>query len=306
MLEPGKGALSSYEDTAMAMRGRSLIGVSIMTGAFLNVAWPFAVFLTQRVGLKGLWRRASLVGVFIAPLGVFMSYSRGAIAALLAVIGGQMFFGLQNSRRSMMFAIAAAIGLISFVGVNSEYFFVSRLEQSMQVMLEDPLNNRSTTERVFAYTEPIADLAQEPMRLLVGRGLARQRFDESASLSGLANHAVFAQAYYTYGMLAALLYVLLVVVGFKVVVQRIMSKDRPDDGRVILSRILLISLLGLFPWFLLGHAAVSQPRGAMIFFLVFGLIASLSNFGPNCPPERVSRLRGQRRTRRNMNSCESA
>ncbi len=43
------------------------------------------------------------------------------------------------------------------------------------------------------------------------------------------------------------------------------------------SRALFAALSGFLSWFLLGHAAVSQPRGAMLLFFVFGLVVVQSN-----------------------------
>ena len=45
-----------------------------------------------------------------------------------------------------------------------------------------------------------------------------------------------------------------------------------------LSRLLIIVLIGFVSWFSFGHAAVSQPRGAMLMFFVFGLVVSQLNF----------------------------
>ena len=44
-----------------------------------------------------------------------------------------------------------------------------------------------------------------------------------------------------------------------------------------LTRLLFIVLLGFSSWFTFGHAAVSTPRGAMLMFFVFGLVASQKN-----------------------------
>ena len=46
------------------------------------------------------------------------------------------------------------------------------------------------------------------------------------------------------------------------------------------SRVLFASLLGFIPWFVFGHAAVSTPRGSMLFFLLIALIAIQSRLKP--------------------------
>ena len=44
-----------------------------------------------------------------------------------------------------------------------------------------------------------------------------------------------------------------------------------------LTRLLLVVLLGFSSWFTFGHAAVSNPRGTMLMFFVFGLVVSQKN-----------------------------
>jgi len=55
---------------------------------------------------------------------------------------------------------------------------------------------------------------------------------------------------------------------------------------------LLAALSGFLSWFMLGHAAISQPRGAMLLFLVFGMVASLPNFITEARASAFSAQRG--------------
>jgi uncharacterized membrane protein (DUF485 family) len=56
-------------------------------------------------------------------------------------------------------------------------------------------------------------------------------------------------------------------------------KKTPNSSLFLskLTRILFVVLIGFSSWFAFGHAAVSQPRGAMLMFFVFGLVTVQRN-----------------------------
>ena len=126
-------------------------------------------------------------------------------------------------------------------------------------------------------------LLNNPSYLYVGEGFARQKVDnielsEDNDVKGeRADHAVFAKAYYAYGMITSVslvfLYLFLVHYSLKFI------RRTPNNNLFSskLHRLLFVVLLGFSSWFAFGHAAVSQPRGAMLMFFVFGLVASQKN-----------------------------
>lgn len=267
-----EGAVRMYSDTSDPMRGRSLVGVSILSGAFLNVCWPMAAMLYRWHGKVSIaWRKAALVSMSLVPVGIVMSYSRGAVLGLLMVITGALFIGAKQARRGIFVGAMAALVLFSAVGWDSEIFFFERLENRTQAMLENPYEDERETARLFAYIHPFFHAAEHPEFFVFGRGQTYYDY-------GIADHAVFAKAYVAYGLIAAFLYPLLVFRVFMLLWGRARRPFRPDPFVQQFAQALLISMLGMLPWILFGHAAVSAPRGAMLLFLVVGLAASLKNF----------------------------
>jgi hypothetical protein len=279
-LEPAAEiAVRKYADTSDPMRGRSLIGVSILSGAFLNVCWPMAAMLYRWHGKVSIaWRKAALVSMSLVPIGIVMSYSRGAILGLLLVITGTLFIGAKQARRGIFVGAMVALVLFSAVGWDSEIFFFERLENRTQAMLENPYEDARETSRLFAYIHPFFHAAKNPEFFVFGRGNTYKSYR-------IADHAVFAKAYVAYGMIAAFLYLFLVFRVFLLLWSKARRLFKPDPFVQPFAQAIMISMLGMFPWILFGHAAVSSPRGAMLLFLVVGLAASLKNFEQRALPK---------------------
>ena len=265
-------ALETFSDSSDPMRGRSLVGVSILSGAFLNVSWPMAAMLYRWHGRVSLiWRKLALVSMSLIPIGIVMSYSRGAVLGLLMVILGTILFGAKQARKGIVIGAMTAVILFSAVGWDSEIFFFDRLENRTQAMLENPYEDERETARLFAYIDPFFHMQKHPEFLVFGRG-------QTYSSYGIADHAVFAKAYVAYGMMAAFLYMFLVARVFLLLRGKASTPFRLDPFVQRFAQTLLISMLGMLPWVMFGHAAVSSPRGAMLLFLVLGLATSLKNF----------------------------
>ena len=280
-LEPAaEQTVRMYADTADPMRGRSLVGVSILSGAFLNVCWPMAAMLYRWQGKISIaWRKAALASMSLVPIGIVMSYSRGAVLGLLLVIMGALFVGAEQARKGIFVGAMAALVLFSAVGWDSEIFFFDRLENRTQAMLENPYEDERETARLFAYIHPFFHAAKNPEFFVFGRG---QTYYNGY---GIADHAVFAKAYVAYGLIAAFLYLFLVFRVFLLLWGKARRLFKPDPFVQRFAQAIMISMLGMFPWILFGHAAVSSPRGAMLLFLVVGLAASLKNFEQRAQPK---------------------
>ena len=110
----------------------------------------------------------------------------------------------------------------------------------------------------------------------------------------MADHAVFAKAYYGYGMIAAAAYALLLLAALLYTYGKVRVARMHPGFMALYPQALFASLLGFLPWFIFGHAAVSQPRGAMLMFMLLGMIASLEYFYPAMPPSHQPSLRGPR------------
>jgi hypothetical protein len=231
-----------------------------------------AALLYQWRGRVGeTWKKAALVSMLLTPFGVVMSYSRGAVIGLLLVVIGALVTGAQQARRGIMVGAIVAVSLFSIVGWDSDIFFFERLEERAQAML-DPTQDVRESSRLLAYVHPFLKVAENPESLIFGRGQTYKTYR-------IADHAFFAKAYIAYGLIAAFLYVLLVIQLLRFLWER----SRRRAGRYAFtqrySEALLISGLGILPLLMFDHAVVSSPRGAMLFFLLLGLASSVLNFG---------------------------
>ena len=269
------------------IRGRSLIGVSILTGAFLNTTWPLLLYLYRRGNIGQSWRILIRLTLFLVPVGVVMTYSRGAILGLFWVFLVSLFFA-KVVRGPVVVGIGLALLFFSFVGWGSNLFYFERLIYATEKINVDPWARRSIEERTLAYVEPFRHVLTHPLYWIAGEGLARwreKRFYRYPKWNP-ADHAVFSAAYFTYGMIAAFAYVFLLLWAIRVA-WRFARRERRSFATHF-AQALFTGMMGFLSWFLFGHAAVSQPRGAMLMSLVFGLGVSLYHIKPLSRDPRLS------------------
>ena len=277
-LEPAAGAAREYAQfSEFSTRGRSLVGVSILSGAFINTFWPLIALFLKMPGSPGTWKNLAGACVFIAPFGIVMSYSRGAILGLILAVGGLFFFGSSRSRRGVIIAVICAVSVFSFVGWDSDLFYFDRVVERTNAMLNNPYGDVRESERILAYSQPFKHVLENPAFLIFGEGTSIGKTGVTAEQSGQATHAVFAQAYYSYGMVAAFTYLLMAISVLRYLLYQITRKRPPGMITPLYYQSLFAGFLGMLSWFVFGHAAVSSPRGAMLLFLLLGLIASLKN-----------------------------
>ncbi|MBY6069560.1 hypothetical protein KUW17_22680 [Leisingera aquaemixtae] len=279
-LEPASDRLQLRLDGApeRGIRGRTLVGVSILGATFINICWPFAALLLRWPWMIGKWRRIAFAACLLAPMGVLMSYSRGPLMASALVVIAVFFLGLRQMKRGILLPVAIGASIVFFIGIGSQVFYFERLERSFGTMLESPYENTRESERSLAYSEPFTHAVQNPGFLLAGEGVA-VRYTASgirAEQHGQATHAVFAMAYYSYGLIAALLYISLIARALFHVGTIALQRRRTLDK--LLAQPLFLSLVAIVPWAMFGHAAVSTPRGAMLLFLIIGLVSATSLF----------------------------
>jgi len=223
----------------------------------------------------------SFATLVLAPIGVIMTYSRGAILALILVVIGIVIFQKGNYRFLIIGLLVSGYIGFSFIGFDSDLFMFDRITQRTTAALENPYEDERESERIDAYTQPFEHLLKNPLYLFLGEGFGRAKVSGTPDLSGginRADHAVFAKAYYAYGLITSLsivfLFFLLANYTFKLI------RKTPNNNlfSAKLTRLLFVLLMGFSSWFSFGHAAVSNPRGTMLMFFVFGLVASQRNF----------------------------
>ncbi|QIE55936.1 hypothetical protein G5B40_11025 [Pikeienuella piscinae] len=280
------------------VRGRTLVGVSILGASFINICWPLAaLFIRWPWPMNGLWRQLALLACLLAPMGVLMSYSRGPIIGAILIVLAALFLGLKHVRRGVIFPVLVGATVVASVGITSQIFFFDRLTKRSEAMLEKPFADERESERILAYVEPFEHMMQHPRFLVAGEGLTVRyaEIQQAPEQAGKATHAIFAMAYYCYGLIASIIYLSLIIraLFFTGALSR---QGRSFTG--LMSQSLFLSMVAIVPWAVFGHAAISTPRGAMLFFLIFGLISSLVHF--RAPVRRFKPVNGvthvQRRT----------
>lgn len=278
-LEPAADSVTRrFDGSEGAMRGRSLVGVSILSGAFINILWPLGILLYLWPREIGRWRQVAMIACFIAPFGVLMSYSRGAILGMFLVTVISCFMASKQIRNRVLAATLVFGGVVLVVGPESEAFFFDRLERRLHATINAPYEDEREWERILAYVEPFEHLIENPSYLVIGEGNSIGRVGVRAEQVGKATHAVFAKAYYVYGMVAAFLYVFLLIGGLREAARQARLRRRSRGIDSVISQAIFASMVGLVPWFVFGHAAVSAPRGAMIMMFLFGLLVALRHF----------------------------
>ena len=278
-LEPAAAGMAAHLTSAgdEGIRGSSLIGVSILSGVFINVMLPFALMLFRWPGSAAHWRFTALLGLAIAPMGVLVSWSRGAILGLLLVSGALVTFGANKARGPILAGLALTGGLILWLGTDSDLLMVDRIEQRTIAAVTNPYEDEREWERILAYIEPFEHLARNPQFLIVGEGSIAGRLSLDTAQHGKATHAIFAKGYYSYGLVAGLMYA-----WMPFIMLFYLFRARTQVGGNSFAKdyatALIVAAVALTPWFAFGHAAISTARGAMLAFLVLGLVASLRNF----------------------------
>lgn len=268
------------------VRGRTLVGVSIMGATFINLTWPLAALLFwNSTEISRLWRNLAFAACALAPLGVFMSYSRGPILGTIMIIICAIVLRVPAVRKGILVPVLMGSVFVGSIGINSELFFFERLTNRTAAIFDDPLTDKRESDRLLAYVDPFYHVAENPMFLFIGEGnaITRSRVVEAQVWSG-ANHALFASSYYSGGLISSFVYMFLMINGFYFAYWHLKRRRRTPSGAY--SQALFLCMVGLVPWVLFGHAMVSTARGAMMFFFILGLLSTLRKFPLQSePPE---------------------
>lgn len=206
--EPAVSATNRYLNTfedAGGVRGRSLVGVSILSSTYVAIAWPLVAFLrTGPFRLNAFWDIASLTFIFVAPLAVVMSYSRQAALAAILVFLGVIILPAGKLRRGIVRPVVLSVTLVAVVGVGSSVFFFDRYVNRVSAMIEAPLDDAREYDRLLSYVEPFSHASQNPMFLILGEGTAMYRTNFSEQ-SGKPNHSLMGAGYFAHGLISTLL-----------------------------------------------------------------------------------------------------
>lgn len=282
VLEPASDqAIERYGQSDRADRGRSLVGTSTLSGGFITTLWPFAFLLYSWRPLSNRWRAVSMIACFLAPFGAVMTYARGTVLGIM--LAGLILLTFRRARaRTVTLAIVVlCFGVFQLVGWDSEAFLFSRLINRTRAAIEDPLEHKDERERTMSFIEPFVHLAQNPEWFLMGAGDSGGHADPTVeplyARGELATHSTFAMSYYSFGMVAALSNATLLLFAFVTIVLHIRCLHTAPVQDALVARTFFAVLGGMFPWWVTGHGAASTPRGAMLFFLVIGVVSMYSS-----------------------------
>jgi hypothetical protein len=270
-----------------AVRGRTLVGVSILAATFSNVAWPFAALLSVWPQCSLLWRIVAMVACLLAPFGVLMSYSRGPIIGSILIVAAVVVFRLAYIRRGILAPVLLATMVVVSIGISSDLFFFSRLINRTNVILAGDYHDERESERLYAYIGPFEHVLENPTYLFLGDGINPDRAGVEPVSREAATHALFASAYYAYGLMGALLFMSLV--GAAILEAARGMRERHSVAGNSLSQALFASLVAMLPWFAFGHAMITSPSGSMLMFFVLGLLAALDRLLPRRSDRRLRR-----------------
>ena len=267
-------AYAEYGD--YGVRGRTLVGVSIMGATYINALWPLAALFLVWKRRAGVWRMLAIAACTLAPFAVLMSYSRGPILGSILIVLATLFLGIKSLRGGILRPVLTALVLVMIVGVGSQVFFFDRLVNRTEAIFDDPMADDREAERLLAYVDPFSHLAENPQFMFLGEGVGIQKTGQPFENAGRPDHAVFAKAYYVRGMISAVLYMILIV---SAVLLALRNCSRASDRRTqAFSAAALLAMIAMLPWAVFGHAIVSMPRGAMMFFFVLGIVAVANRF----------------------------
>jgi O-antigen ligase len=283
LLNPGWStlvkAVEIYGANETAMRGRSLAGAATLTAGFLGVAWPFAFMAYQRFKRDRMWRLISMFTVVITPIGILMTYGRTAWLLVISIGTLILVFNIGRMRGKVLAAVIGISAGAAVMGVNSEVFYLDRIFTETKVALENPVNDESVSERLLSYVQPFSHLMENPQWLFVGAGITGNKLVSRGDLGeqlydqgGLATHSGFAMSYYAYGLPAMICQILLLLYALKVIQRWIRRSKKLGQDYVVMWHSLLMVWAAFVIWWLSGHAMITQPRGVMLMFMVYGFI----------------------------------
>ena len=296
ILSPTKGGImekyNAMRGEDFGIRGTSLAGPATLTGTYLCTLWPLSLLAYRKLD-SFTWKRLALLACILAPFGALVTYSRMSWLGVFLIVGLFGIFGRSGSRRVVILFVSVIMVIVSFVGLNSRFFYMDRIQNRTKATLENPMESGDVMERFLSYTQPFRHLMANPTWLVAGAGSAGGKMAERGSIQSLlyaqgalATHSAIAMAYYQFGLAGALCHVLLMGFGFVLVLRNVLFTRNKDLDEKLTWQVLLAVWLGLLPWWLFGHASVSTARGNMFFFFIFALFLTFEQM-------RVSRGNGE-------------
>lgn len=262
-----------YEiDGDAGARGRTLVGVSIIGATYASIAWPLVAYLRSGdFNLSLLWRGVSYGAVLLAPMGVVMSYSRGALAGAVLVVLAVLVLPGGRLRHNIIQPILYSVAVVAVVGAGSTIFFFDRYVSRFAAVIENPVADVRETDRLYSYVEPFAHVLENPQFLLFGEGTSIGRAGLGEQL-GAANHSLLGAGYYGHGMIWTFLFLFLIVAAARFL-NRQRRVWRGHHGQYW-PQALLLAYVPIFTLAAFAPGLANHPRSVMMYFLLLSLIVT--------------------------------
>lgn len=274
-LDPAKGFLDKWDrhdDVEDLIRGRSLIGVSIISGYYLTFIYAICLLLLKLS--KRTFDKISLNIIrYLIILGVLFTNSRGPIITLSVLLIVEFIYLNVINKVTALIQLLLLLFVLSFLYSSDDvnYFFNRSIVGFEKLSDTEEGLGDSEYERLYAYIEPFEVIQRNSFLVFFGLGVSDRNIIDYEGRN-LSDHAVFASAIYSYGLIfASLFFVLLIFLSFRIFISY--SVYQPN---------LLQIFVVIFIWQLLGHAIISETRGLSIlifsiFFISSGLFQKSSH-----------------------------
>lgn len=261
-----------------AVRGRSLVGSINITGGVLCTVWPLAFLAYRR--FRWHWKTIALWACIITPFGAMATYARGAWLGVAAILCLVFFAGYGKGRLQVLLATILATVVIGIAGVSSNLFYFDRIINKTEVAIYD--RGEGENQRLYSYIEPFQLVIEYPIMLVMGSGTAGEKMARRGAkvdemTGGEHVHSAFGKTFYTFGGVAAFCQLFLMSAGYIFIFRRLVLTRRSSVDQKLPWQVALACWLGLSPWWLFGHAIASEPRGAIIYFLMFGMLLTFED-----------------------------
>lgn len=198
--------------------GRGFLGDENDLALTLNMAIPYAYFLSQSRNNSLAKRIFYLVAACILVLGVIMTYSRGGFVGLVAAIGGILMYSKNRVRNFL--AVALLGGLLLLVVPQSYYKEIGTIEGGFQELGED-----TRAARIYLWKRGWEMFLDNPV-LGVGAGnfqwnvakyeLRTPEFDPRTFHlhGGTVSHSIYFTLIPEFGLVGTSVYIAMVVMLF--------------------------------------------------------------------------------------------
>lgn len=279
-LEPSSSAadrlLSWAEDKGA--RGRTWIGVSILSGAFISIAWPLVAYLrTLSSQLSALWSITALLAVTLSPVAIMMSYSRQAAAGAILILAASLIIPIGGVRRKLLRPFILSAVVVLTIGVGSSMFLFDRYVNRFAAVIENPIEDEREAARFLSYVVPFKHVVDHPQFFFVGVGSTAERSGKITIELSEENHSLLGAGYFAHGMISTLMLLFLIFAALRYSNwHRARSMQIARHARDW-SQSLFLAYLPILPMAAFAPALGQEVRGMYIYMLLLGLLGTLRN-----------------------------